>query len=180
MEFDVWRPCFATAGQEVAFYIQKPHKAEGGQARQIPNIVACGSWVTVIATSALGLVSEKLPDFQVIIRYNPFESSEDEIYIHETYEVIRRARTRSLNNAVKTIHKGWGAETLGCDLDAVKKIDLESVLERAILNRNIQVRCLGIASIANRSGFQTDWHPLITSTPVCACIIYFRTSWNLP
>lgn len=117
----------------------------------IPNIVAhktCGSWETVIATPALELVSEKLPDFQLIIHYNPFEPSEDEIYIHGTYEATRRARTRSLSNAVKTIHRGWGAGALGCYLDAAKKVGLESVLERAILNRNIQVRCLRIAGIA--------------------------------
>ncbi len=109
----------------------------------VPNIVEHkehGSNKLVAATSCLDLLSEKFHDFKLVVNYDPFEPTEDTILIHGICAAKKRVRVNSLNNAVKAIRNGWRRGSAECYQYATGKAGLETALERAIPNWDIQVR----------------------------------------
>ena len=99
------------------------------------------SYELVVATLCLDLLSRKFHDFQLVVNYNSFESIENDIRIHEICEIKNRAEVNSLNNAVKAIRNDWECGFAACYRNVIEKAGLETALERAILNWDIQVSC---------------------------------------
>ena len=98
------------------------------------------SYELVVATSCLDLLSQKFQNFKLVVDYDPFESAEKNIRIHEIWEIKKRARINIFDNAAKVIRNEWEHESTKCYRKIIEKIDLETELERAILNWDIQVR----------------------------------------
>lgn len=118
----------------------------------VPSIVeheAPGSYELVVAEPCLGLLSSNLHGFKLAVGYDPFAPAEDDIRIHGIVEAKKRARVRSLSNAAKAIRKGWRPGAEECYRDATRKVGLETALERAILNWDIQVSYPHIVSPAH-------------------------------
>lgn len=98
-----------------------------------------GSYELVVATPCLDLLSEKSHEFKLAVDYDPFESAEEDICIHGIWETKKRARINTLNNAAEATRNGWGYGPAECYRIAISKAGLETELERAILNWDIQV-----------------------------------------
>jgi len=108
----------------------------------VPHIVEhkhAGSYELVVATSCLGLLSEKFQEFKTVVDYDPFEPAEEHIRIHGIWEARKRARINTLTNAAEVTRNGWGHGPAECYRRAIVKAGLGTELERAILNWDIQV-----------------------------------------
>ena len=92
-----------------------------------------------VAQSCVELLSTRLQGFILDINHDPFAPAEDDVRIHGTVEAKRRARVNSLANSVEAIREGWGRGPEECYRNAVVKAGLETALERAILEWDIQV-----------------------------------------
>lgn len=98
-----------------------------------------GSYELVVATPCLDLLSEKSHEFKLAIDYDPFEPAEEDICIHGIWEVKKRARINTPNNAAEATRNGWGYRPAECYRSAISKAGLGTKLERAILNWDIEV-----------------------------------------
>lgn len=84
-------------------------------------------------------LSTRLQGFELATSYDPFAPAENDIHIHGIVEAKRRARVNSIANAVEAIRKGWGRGPEECYRSVIAKAGLETALERAIMDWDIQV-----------------------------------------
>lgn len=109
----------------------------------IPHIVKhkhAKSYELVVATSCLDLLSKKFQDFKLVVNYDSFELVEKNKRIHEIWEIKKRARINTLNNVAKVTRNEWEHESTKFYRRVIEETGLETKLERAILNRDIQVK----------------------------------------
>lgn len=92
------------------------------------------SYELVINTLCLGLLLQKFHNFKLIVDYDSFKPTEEDVHIHEIRKVMKRARINTLSSAAKATRSGCEYESTECYRSIIKKADLETKLERAILN----------------------------------------------
>ncbi len=108
----------------------------------IPHIVEhkhARSYELVVATSCLDVLLKTFQDFKMIVDYDSFESTNENIRNHEIWKANKRARINTLDNAAKATRNEWGHKLAECYRIAICKASFETKLERAILNWDIQV-----------------------------------------
>ncbi len=100
------------------------------------------SYILIIATPCLNLLSETFYGSKLIIDYNPLEPSEEDKLIHGIWKAEEKARNFTLGIAVQATRMRWGDGPVEYFQVIIRKAGLELEFERAILNWDIQVSFL--------------------------------------
>lgn len=108
----------------------------------VPYIVEhkdSGSYSLVVVTRCLDLLLGRFPAFKLNVDYDPFEPAQNDIRIHGIWEAKKRVQINTLIIAAEATRDSWGYGPADCFRSVIRKAGLETELERAILNWDIQV-----------------------------------------
>lgn len=98
-----------------------------------------GSYEIIVADPCLGLLSSRLPGFNVAVDYDPFVPCEGDVLAYGIDEAEGMARVSALHNIAQAIRREGSRKYAECYRIAARRAGLNAALKRVILYSDIQV-----------------------------------------